>query len=265
MVARHNAANALRRCPLDNPPADGAARPPSIPLRASVPPAGHRCRPAVGRNVLRAWPRGLVPRPRRLASRTALRTTRLIHGPASPAPLRLHSRTPLHSGRPTVTDCSTVRLTTSPSPNQFQRVETPPSGFACRRRLAEPNGSGPHAPVGSDARGGTTPLGTRCAVRSQSSLPTKHHRAPQCECPPFAPAPAAPEPRAGDGGRHCDGASRPRRVQPSTSHVRAFSVTSAAWVPRIKGHYGQWVLFRPVVQVFRHVGTNLRRAYGMWS
>jgi hypothetical protein len=140
-----NHANALRRHPLDNSSADGAARPPSIPLRAPVPPPGHRGRPAGGRNVLRAWHHGLVPRPRRLASRTALRTTRLIPGPASPVPLRLHSRTPLHSGRPTATDCSLVRLTTSPTPTNASAsrrrhsVPRPPRRVLTeRRRLAGP-------------------------------------------------------------------------------------------------------------------------------
>ena len=60
LVARLNAiarsashANALRRHVLDNSPADGAARPPSISLRAPVPPAVRRLRPVGGRNALR--------------------------------------------------------------------------------------------------------------------------------------------------------------------------------------------------------------------
>src|SRR5690606_26258913 len=52
-VRSANHANALRRHVLDNSPADGDARPPSIPLRATVPPTVRRLRPVGGRNALR--------------------------------------------------------------------------------------------------------------------------------------------------------------------------------------------------------------------
>jgi hypothetical protein len=96
-----------------------------------------------------------VPRPRRLASRTGLRSSRLIPDSAEASPLRLHSRPPLHSGRPTVTDCSTVRLTSSPAANQRQRVETPSLGSA-------PAKAGAH-PVPPTRRGATTPAPARKA------------------------------------------------------------------------------------------------------
>jgi hypothetical protein len=177
-----------------------------------------------------------VPRPRRLASRTALRTTRLIPGaPSAPlshsAPFRSPDRHRLLAG-----PAHNVSR-----PNQRQRVETPSLGSApamagahrapTTRRATTSSATAlkarsgpPHAPVGSDARGGTTPLGTGVRfVRKAHSQPNTTAR-PHCVSPPFAPAPAAPEPRAGDGGRHCDGvpASRPRRVQPSTSRVMGF-------------------------------------------
>ncbi len=112
-----NHANALRRHPLDNSPADGGARPPSIPLRAPVPPTAHRARPAgaatsFAPDVTDPAEPGTAP------SRFANGATAdaADPGPACPAPLRLHSRTPLHFTRPTATDCSLVRLTTSPLP-----------------------------------------------------------------------------------------------------------------------------------------------------
>ena len=96
-----------------------------------------------------------MPRPRRLASRTGLRSSRLIPDSAEASPLRLHSRPPLHSGRPTVTDCSTVRLTSSPAPNQRQRVETASLGSA-------PAKAGAH-PVPPTRRAATTPAPARKA------------------------------------------------------------------------------------------------------
>lgn len=155
--------------------------------------------------------------PLRLASRTGLRSSRLIPDPASASPLRLHVRPPLHSGRPTVTDCSTVRLTKSPAPNQFQRVETasldsapakagahraPPTRRAtttpapARKARSVP----PHAPGGFDARGGTTPLEQRCAVRSQSSLTTQRERAPIKRKALRSPPGRSPARIAGDPG-----------------------------------------------------------------
>jgi hypothetical protein len=135
-----------------------------------------------------------VPRPRRLASRTGLRSSRLIPDSAEASPLRLHSRPPLHSGRPTVTDCSTVRLTSSPAPNQRQRVETASLGSAPAKAGAHPvpptrratttpaparkaRSVPPHAPGGFDARGGTTPLETGVRfVRKAYSQPNDNAR-----------------------------------------------------------------------------------------
>ena len=85
-------ANALRRKPHDNPPADAGSRSPSIPLRACVPPAGPRGRPA-------GWPQRpspLTPRilpsqePRRQNGATAETATNARPGgpcaPPSPLP-----------------------------------------------------------------------------------------------------------------------------------------------------------------------------------
>ena len=68
-----------------------------------------------GRNVLRPSRHGSC-RARNRGVETGLRPRRpQTPGPAAPGTLRLHSRTPLHSGRPTTSDCSFVRLLTPPA------------------------------------------------------------------------------------------------------------------------------------------------------
>jgi hypothetical protein len=68
-----------------------------------------------GRNVLRPSRHGSC-RARNRSVKTGLRPRRpQTPGPAAPVPLRLHSRTLLHSGRPTASDCSFVRLLTPPA------------------------------------------------------------------------------------------------------------------------------------------------------
>ena len=77
-----------------------------------------------GRNVLRPSRHGSC-RARNRVVKTGLRPRRpQTPGPAAPVPLRLHSHTPLHSGRPTASACSSVRLLI-PLTNQCQRCETP--------------------------------------------------------------------------------------------------------------------------------------------
>lgn len=155
--------------------------------------------------------------PRRLATRTGLRASRLIPGQASLSPLRLHVRTTLHSGHPTVTDCSTVRLTTSHAPNQFQRVETPSLGSApakagahrappTRRATTTPaprsQGSLGSASCagGFDARRAQRGSNNWCAVRSQSSLTTQRERAPLMRKALRSPPGRSPARIAGDPG-----------------------------------------------------------------
>jgi hypothetical protein len=98
-----------------------------------------------------------VPRPRRLATRTGLRSSRLIPDPASASPLRLHVRAPLHSGRPPVTDCSIVRLTTpkAPEPTPARR-DSSPRLRACQGRCS--------------ARVADSPVHNAPGPRSQGSL-----------------------------------------------------------------------------------------------
>ena len=68
-----------------------------------------------GRNVLRPSRHGSC-RARNRSVKTGLRPRRpQTPGPAAPVPLRLHTRTPLHSRRPTASACSSVRLSTSPA------------------------------------------------------------------------------------------------------------------------------------------------------
>ena len=98
-----NNANALRRHVLDNSPSDGVARSPFISLRATGPPTVRRTPPSRGPQRPPPLTSRLSPSraPRRLAARTGLRSSRLIPGPASPPPRRLHVRTPLPYGRST--------------------------------------------------------------------------------------------------------------------------------------------------------------------
>jgi hypothetical protein len=179
-------ANALRRKPHDNPPAYAGALSPSIPLRACVPPAGPRGRPA-------GWPQRpspLTPRilpsqePRRRIGATAETATN--PGPAAPVPLRLHSHTPLHSRCPTASACSPVRLRT-PLTNQCQRCETPtldsapaepgahrvpptrPASTILVHRSPTRYGP-PHTPEGFDARGDNAPRPTTVSGSFASSL-----------------------------------------------------------------------------------------------
>jgi hypothetical protein len=162
-----------------------------------------------GRNVLRPSRHGSC-RARNRVVETGLRPRRpQTPGPAAPVPLRLHSRTPLHSGRPTASACSSVRLLI-PSTNRFQRGETaaldsapaepgahrgPPTRPAStiwdhrsRTRCAPP-----HTPEGFDARG-ATPLNDptpparsqahsqpKMKVRDTSGWHLREPRHPQCQ------------------------------------------------------------------------------------
>ena len=144
-----------------------------------------------GRNVLRPSRHGSC-RARNRVVETGLRPRRpQTPGPAAPVPLRLHSRTPLHSRRPTASACSPVRLLTS-STNQFQRCETaaldsaPAEPGAHRVPPTRPASTiwahrsptrygPPHAPEGFDARGDNAPRPTNDSGSFASSL-TAHNR-----------------------------------------------------------------------------------------
>ena len=84
------------------PPSRGPQRPSPLTTRTRAEPASPRC--ATGSAVVAADPR--------------------LCGPV--ASLRLNVRPPLHSGHPTATDCSPVRLTRPSPAKQCQRIETPP-------------------------------------------------------------------------------------------------------------------------------------------
>ncbi len=151
-------------------------------LRLRVPGAA---RPG-GRNVLRPSRHGSC-RARNRVVKTGLRPRRpQPPGPASPVPLRLHSRTPLHSGRPTTSACSPVRLLTH-STNQCQRCETatldsaPAEPGAHRVPPTRPASTiwdhrsrtrygPPHTPEGFDARGDNAPRPTNECGSFASSL-----------------------------------------------------------------------------------------------
>ena len=128
-------------------------------------------------------------RPSRLASRTRSETAppRFANGATDDAA----------DPRPGVTCAPSASLTPSApfrSPDRHRLLDCPAlnvfpprtnatasrrrrQAIACRRRLADPNDSGPHAPVGSDARGGTTPLGIGVRfVRKAHSRPNAHAR-----------------------------------------------------------------------------------------
>ena len=139
-----------------------------------------------GRNVLRPSRHGSC-RARNRVVETGLRPRRpQTPGPAAPVPLRLHSRTPLHSRRPTASACSSVRLLT-PSTNQCQRCETAaldsapaepgahrgpptrPASIIWAHRSRTRCGP-PHAPEGFDARGDNAPRPTKECGSFASSL-----------------------------------------------------------------------------------------------
>ena len=180
-------ANALRRKPHDNPPADAGAQSPSIPLRACVPPAGPRGRPA-------GWPQRpspLTPRilpsqePRHRNGATAETATNARPGDpcAPPAPLP-HSAPFRSPNRQRLLVCPAANAS---RPNRFQRGETVPAVSAPSAgytpAVADSPSKKTSAPVrglaparlmrrgGFDARGATPLNQTTPPARSQAHSP----------------------------------------------------------------------------------------------
>jgi hypothetical protein len=278
-------ANALRRKPHDNPPADAGALSPSIPLRACVPPAGPRGRPA-------GWPQRpspLTPRilpsqePRR--QKTGLRPRRpQTPGPAAPVPLRLHSRTPLHSRRPTASACSPVRLLI-PLTNQCQRCETPtldsapaepgahrvpptrPASTIWAHRSRTRYGP-PHTPEGFDARGDNAPRPTKECGSFASSLTAQNGSARHNERHLREPRHPQCQARRGRRRQARDGVPR---VTSDVVSSRPRPTTGLIWHSGCAGSACNKTLWpmgaRSAPQSKHSIGAapSLRRASGMWS
>ena len=242
------------------PPSRGPQRPSPLAARTRAEPAAPRY--ATGAAAVAADPR--------------------LCGPS--AYLRLHVRTPLHSGRSTATDCSSVRLTPpvrhkpiparrdaaaslrarqagcSPAVADSPSLNVPGPARARRATCAsEARLRRPHAPVGFDARRAQRGSEHR-AARSQGSLTSQCERAHQCECHSFAPAPAVPGPAlamAGEASARATALRRPRLrpascPRPSSARPfprprpasRAFSVTAAACCGRTIRRYAKRALHR---------------------
>jgi hypothetical protein len=181
-------ANALRRKPHDNPPADAGSRSPSIPLRACVPPAGPRGRPA-------GWPQRpspLTPRilpsqePQRQNGATAETATNPRPGGPCAPPAPLPHSAPFRSP-------ARQRLLVRPAANALNEPipavrDSGPRFRACRARCSPSAADSPslnkfgpplaarygppHTPEGFDARGDNAPRPTQDSSSFASSLTT---------------------------------------------------------------------------------------------
>ena len=237
-----------------------------------------------GRNVLRPSRHGSC-RARNRVVKTGLRPRRpQTPGPAAPVPPRLHSRTPLHSRRPTASDCSSVRLL-MPSTNQCQRCETaaldsapaepgahrgPPTrpaitNWAHRSRT---RCGPPHAPEGFDARGDNAPRPTKECGSFASSLTAPNGLRATTGCTSVSPGTRSARPGEGDGGRHATAFPESRPTSCPAVHVPR---PGFFWHSGCAGSACNRTLWpmgaRSAPQSKHSIGAapSLRRASGMWS
>lgn len=210
-----------------NPTADGAIRPSSIPLRASVPPPVRYARGLPGRE--RSSP--LARRTRAETACASLRDRGCGMFTADPADREL--RSPLAALPPSAPFRPFEMAPTAPL-SSSQRIACPNQFHRARRRAAPPTRSA-NAPVAL-----RLPVGHQPLVRSALSPPNANRARKPSRCS-FCP----PRTRCAGQHRRCGGtalAAAPSHVVSAVTSV--LSVTPAALLPRTIRRYAKRALFR---------------------